>query len=78
MGTTEELPEKKITDHDLQSREYGHRVPSRCTRGKLYPQRLALTSPTSGGRSVGIVTSRTEATEFVLFESYRQLVLHIL
>jgi len=25
---------------------------------------LALTSPTGGGRSVGIVRSRTEATEF--------------
>jgi hypothetical protein len=25
---------------------------------------LALTSPTSGGRSVGIVRSRTKATEF--------------
>jgi hypothetical protein len=32
----------------------------------LYPQKLALTSPTSGGRSVGIVRSRTKATEFVL------------
>jgi hypothetical protein len=32
----------------------------------LYPQKLALTSPTSGGRSVGIVRSRTEATEFSL------------
>jgi hypothetical protein len=27
---------------------------------------LALTSPTSGGHSVGIVRSRTQATEFVL------------
>jgi hypothetical protein len=32
----------------------------------LYPQTLALTSPTSGGRSVGIVRSRTKATELVL------------
>ena len=30
----------------------------------LYPQKLALTSPTSGGRSVGMVRSRTKATEF--------------
>jgi hypothetical protein len=30
----------------------------------LYPQKLALTSPTGGGRSVGIVRSRTKATEF--------------
>jgi hypothetical protein len=32
----------------------------------LYPQKLALTSPTSGGRSVGIVRPRTKATEFSL------------
>jgi len=30
----------------------------------LYSQKLALTSPTGGGRSVGIVRSRTKATEF--------------
>src|SRR5215469_10945374 len=32
----------------------------------LYPQKLALTSPTGGGHSVGIVRSRTKATEFSL------------
>jgi len=31
----------------------------------LYPQKLALTLPTGGGRSVGIVRMRTKATEFV-------------
>jgi len=30
----------------------------------LYQQKLVLTSPNGGGRSVGIVRSRTEATEF--------------
>ena len=30
----------------------------------LYPQKLTLTSPTGGGRSVGIVRVRTKATEF--------------
>ena len=30
----------------------------------LYPQKLALTSPTGGCRSVGIVRLRTKATEF--------------
>ena len=30
----------------------------------LYPQKLALASPTGGGRSVGIVRVRTKATEF--------------
>jgi len=33
----------------------------------LYPQKLALTSPTGGGRSVGIVRVRTKATEFSLY-----------
>jgi hypothetical protein len=33
----------------------------------LYPQKLALTSPTSGGRSIGIVRSRTHATDFSFF-----------
>jgi hypothetical protein len=37
----------------------------------MYPQKLALTSPTSGGRSVGIVRSRTKATEFSFFMSTR-------
>ena len=32
----------------------------------LYPQKVALTSPTGGGRSVGIVRMRTKATEFRL------------
>jgi len=32
----------------------------------LHPQKLALTSPTGGGRSVGIVCVRTKATEFSL------------
>ena len=36
----------------------------------LYPQKLALTSPTGGGRSVGIVRSRIKATElFMLWTS---------
>ena len=33
----------------------------------LYPQKLALTSPTGGGRSVGIVHVRTKATEFRVY-----------
>jgi hypothetical protein len=44
--------------------ENGRRDPSRWPRGTLYPQKLTLTSPTSGGRSVGIFRSRTQATEF--------------
>jgi hypothetical protein len=40
--------------------------PLRWPRDTLYSQNLPLTSPTSGGRSVGIVHSRTKATEFSL------------
>jgi len=36
----------------------------------LYPQKLALTSPTGGGGSVGIVRSRTKATEFFIWHTY--------
>jgi hypothetical protein len=39
-------------------------------RNTLYPQMLAaLTSPTSGGRSVGIVRLRTKAAEFMTMEN---------
>jgi hypothetical protein len=41
--------------------------PLRWPRDTLYPQKLALTSPTGGGRSFGIVRLWTKTTEFVLF-----------
>jgi hypothetical protein len=44
-------------------RPYGIRHTDHAT--PLYQQKLALTSPTSGGRSVGIARSRTKATELV-------------
>jgi hypothetical protein len=40
----------------------------------LFPEKLALTYPTSGGRSVGVVRSWTQATESVcLFLSVDKL-----
>jgi hypothetical protein len=33
----------------------------------LYPQKLALTSPTNGGRSIGIVRPRTKVTELLFY-----------
>jgi hypothetical protein len=41
----------------------GRGDPSRSPHDTLYPQKLALTSPTRGGRSVGIVRLRTKATK---------------
>jgi hypothetical protein len=67
VSTTDELLERKNSGSGLESREYGCRDPSRWSRSTIYPQKLTLTSLTSGGRSVGIVRSRTLATEFSLF-----------
>jgi hypothetical protein len=50
----------------LKMREYGRGDPLRWPRDTIYPQKLALTLPTSGGRSVGIVRSRTKATELFM------------
>jgi hypothetical protein len=55
----------------LENREYGWRDPSRWPRGTHYSQKLAVSSPTSGGLSVGIVRSRTQTMEFVfLFDRF--------
>jgi hypothetical protein len=65
VSTIEKLLGKNSSASGLESREYGRRDPSRWPRGSLYPQTLALTSPKSGGRSIGIVRSRTQVTEFL-------------
>jgi hypothetical protein len=69
VSTIEELLGRKSSGSGLESREYGRRDPSPRSRDTLYPQKLALTSPTSAGRSVGIVRSRTQATEFSFLHS---------
>jgi hypothetical protein len=64
VSAIEELLERKSSGSGLENRECGRRDPSRWSRDTLYPQKVAPSSPTSGGRSVGIVRSRTQATEF--------------
>jgi hypothetical protein len=54
--------ERNTSGFGLENRE--RRDSSRWPRNTLYPQKLALTSPTSGCRSADIVRSWTEATEF--------------
>jgi hypothetical protein len=77
VSTTEELLDRKIAapvykteNTAVENRHADHVEPS-------IRKKLAITSPTSGGRSAGIVRSRTQTMEFVccLFLS---LVLHIL
>jgi hypothetical protein len=56
----EELHVWKSSGSGQENRIYGRGDPLRWPRDILYPQKLALTSPTSGGRSVGIVRLRTK------------------
>jgi hypothetical protein len=67
VSTTEELLERKSGGSGLESREYGRGDPLCSPRNTIYPQKLALTSPTSGGRSVGIVRSRTKGHGICFF-----------
>jgi hypothetical protein len=67
MSTIEELLERKSSGSGLEIREYGRRDLSRWPRSTICAQKLELTSPSSGGRSVGIVRSRTQATGFSFF-----------
>jgi hypothetical protein len=55
----EELLEWKSRGSGLESRKTGD--PLRSPRDTLYPKMLALTSPTCGSRSVGIVRLRTKS-----------------
>jgi hypothetical protein len=64
LSTTEKLLGRKSSCSGLERREYGRRGPLRRPLDTLYPQKVAATSPTSGGSSVGIVRSRLKATNF--------------
>jgi hypothetical protein len=63
---------EKSSGSGLESRDYGRMDPSRWPCGTLYPQKLVLTSLTRGGRSVGTVRSRTQATQFSFLVCYSQ------
>jgi hypothetical protein len=56
---------KKSSGSGLENREYDRGDSLRRPRNTLCPQKLAVTSLTSGIRSVGIVRSRTKATELL-------------
>jgi hypothetical protein len=66
VSVIEGLLERKSSGSGLENLKYTNRDPSRWPRDTHYPQKLALTSPTCGGRSVGVVRSRTQATKFML------------
>jgi hypothetical protein len=70
VSTIEELLGRNSSGSGLENREYGRGDPLGWPRDTLYPQKLALTSPTSGGHSVCIVRLRTKVTEFLRGISY--------
>jgi hypothetical protein len=64
VSTTEELLERKsgVSGLETENTAVGIRHADHVALSIL--KELALTSPTGGGCSVGIVRSRTQATEF--------------
>jgi hypothetical protein len=65
VSTIEELLGRNSSGFGLENWEYGCGDPLRWPLDTLYPQKLALTSPTWGGCSVGLVRLRTKTTQYV-------------
>jgi hypothetical protein len=59
VSTVEKVHERKSSGSGLETENTAAGI----RHGDLYPKNFALTSPTNGGRSVGIVCSPTQATE---------------
>jgi hypothetical protein len=68
MRIIEGLLEWKSSGSSQENRINDREDPLRWPRDNLYPQKFALTSPTSVGRSVGIVRLRTKGHVFLLFQ----------
>jgi hypothetical protein len=66
VNNIEELLGRNSSDSGLESLEYGHRDPLVDKATPSIRKMLVLTSPTSGGPSVGVVLSRTQATVFFI------------
>jgi hypothetical protein len=67
VSTVVELVVRKSSGSGLEIREYGRRDPLRWPFDTPSPQKFALSSLTSGGRSVGVFRSRTVAMGFINF-----------
>jgi hypothetical protein len=59
LSTIEELLERQSSGSGLENWEYSYRDLLLAPHGTFYPQKLALTSPKSFCRSVGIVHTRS-------------------
>jgi hypothetical protein len=65
VNTIEELLERKSSSSGLDNRKYGRRDPSRLLHDTPLPAKVGTNFAASGGRSVGIVRSWTQATEYI-------------
>jgi hypothetical protein len=72
MSTIEELLGRKYSGSGLEGREYGLRGSVTLTTWHPISAKVG-TMPTSGGHSVGIVGSRTLATEFLVIRNNRDM-----
>jgi hypothetical protein len=70
VNTIEELLGRKSSAPVLENREYVYRDPLSWPRNILWPQMLALTSPTSCGRSAGIIPPRTKPRSLYTYPTY--------
>jgi hypothetical protein len=73
VSTIEELLGINSSGSGLENRKYGRGDPLLWPHDTLYRLKLALTSPTSCGRSVGIARLRTKTTEFSLVQPNRAI-----
>jgi hypothetical protein len=67
VSTTEELLDRKVADPVYKTENTAAGIRHADHVAPLYLQKLAITLLTSGGRSVGIVRSRTQTMEFSFF-----------
>jgi hypothetical protein len=65
-STTEELLDRKVAAPVYKTENTAVGIRHADDVAPSIRKKLAITSPTSGGRSVGIVRSRTQAMEFFL------------
>jgi hypothetical protein len=65
MSTTEELRDRKVAAPVQKTENTAVGIRHTDHVALFILRKLALTSPTSGGRSVSIVRSRTQTMEFV-------------
>jgi hypothetical protein len=65
VSTIEELIERKSSSSCFVTKVMAVGMLHADYAAPLNPQKLALTSPTTGGHSVGIVRARAQTTEFV-------------